>query len=390
MEPSTPTTSLFQPLPQVHSHSLNNKAPVNEKVNSCAKDVEFVDFTTRSTLKRKTVPILSLYGGGTRGEIPLRVLQEITKRTGLEPAEAFHLLSGTSIGGIEAGLLNIKSKEDPTKPALKVGQFDNFFENDAKTIFPVYSKYNPYRWLYPEYDRSGLQNVLLKYGGDALVSEGIREIVIPAICDEYRATWYFTRDKIIHLDPKQKLYHYPKEDVMKGIKLLDVLEATSAAPTFFPKKEIMIDEKPYHFLDGGLSTNNPCLSAYSYANHLNGANTDYLVCTIGTGKPKTESKSYFSNISYFYWGKEFANYSIQATQENENVLMSELLSGEGADQKFFVFQTEIAEEDNTVDDTSQAHFDRLRENVKTMIEENEAEIEILCKKLEAIANSETS
>jgi patatin-like phospholipase/acyl hydrolase len=333
------------------------------------------------------IPILSLYGGGTRGLISLEVLKEIKNRTNLEPAEAFHLLSGTSIGGIAAGILNLKSQDDPTKPAHKIEEFDKLFEADAKKIFPYRLPYNPKRLLWPEYDSTGLQNVLSSYAGDAMISEGIREIVIPAVCDEYRAPWYFTRNKIIHLDPERKLYHYPKANVMDGIKLTDILEATSAAPTYFQKKKIVIDEKPYHFRDGGISTNNPCLCAYSYAYHLNGASTDYLVCTIGTGKV-AENNSYLDQFSYAYWGADYASYSIQATQEGANLDLSQFLPGEGEDQKFFVLQPEISAMDNTVDDTSPEHFARLKENARTMIENNEDSIRVLCNKLLAINNVE--
>lgn len=343
------------------------------------------NFKTKCSSIKPTIPILSIYGGGTRGIIPIKVMKEITVRSGMEPAEAFQLLSGTSIGGIEVSILNIKNKED--KPAITIDQFDRCFAADAKTIFPAYSRFNPYRMLYPEYDRKGLHEVLFKYVGDALISDGLKDILIPTICDEYRSTWYFTRNKIIHLDPERKLYQYHKEDAVDGLKLTDVLEATSAAPTYFEKKQINIGGTAYNFRDGGLSTNNPCLSAYSYAYHHYEANADYLVCTIGTGKTKTLSSSSWDKISYAYWGAEFASYSIEATQESANVSLSEILG-----KNLYIFQTEIQEQDDTVDDTSEEHFKRMEDSAKAMLDEEGTidQLEVLCAKLEDIADTEVS
>mgnify|MGYP001799178002 CR=1 FL=1 len=50
--------------------------------------------------------LLSLDGGGIRGIIPAVLLAEIEKRTGKRIAQLFHLMAGTSTGGILALALN--------------------------------------------------------------------------------------------------------------------------------------------------------------------------------------------------------------------------------------------------------------------------------------------
>src|SRR6476661_5270438 len=47
-----------------------------------------------------TVRILSIDGGGIRGILPARVLQYLEAETGKPAAELFHMIAGTSTGGI--------------------------------------------------------------------------------------------------------------------------------------------------------------------------------------------------------------------------------------------------------------------------------------------------
>ena len=48
----------------------------------------------------KTIRILSIDGGGIRGIIPARILQRIEEATGKPARELFHMIAGTSTGGI--------------------------------------------------------------------------------------------------------------------------------------------------------------------------------------------------------------------------------------------------------------------------------------------------
>ena len=48
----------------------------------------------------KIIRILSIDGGGIRGIIPARLLQRIEAATGKPARELFHLIAGTSTGGI--------------------------------------------------------------------------------------------------------------------------------------------------------------------------------------------------------------------------------------------------------------------------------------------------
>ncbi|KIJ88775.1 hypothetical protein SB78_03615 (plasmid) [Rickettsia asembonensis] len=55
----------------------------------------------------KSNRILSLSGGGVKGIAELVVLAEIEERTGKSITELFPIITGTSVGGLIAGLLTI-------------------------------------------------------------------------------------------------------------------------------------------------------------------------------------------------------------------------------------------------------------------------------------------
>src|SRR5262249_51896228 len=51
--------------------------------------------------------VLSIDGGGVRGHVPLRVLQNLKRRTGKEPHQLFDLVCGSGSGGILALLVGL-------------------------------------------------------------------------------------------------------------------------------------------------------------------------------------------------------------------------------------------------------------------------------------------
>src|SRR5439155_26882404 len=86
-------------------------------------------------------------------------------------------------------------------------------------------------------------------------------------------------------------------------QITDIARSTSAAPTYFPPKELFYrtEEKAKEsraFLDGGLFANNPSLAAIAAAAEI-WPNDKYVVVSIGTGF-KSRSLPY---EEVRYWGQ---------------------------------------------------------------------------------------
>lgn len=56
-------------------------------------------------LHNTTVNILSIDGGGIRGLIPARIVEELERRIGTKPARVFDLIVGTATGALVASAL---------------------------------------------------------------------------------------------------------------------------------------------------------------------------------------------------------------------------------------------------------------------------------------------
>jgi len=78
--------------------------------------------------------ILSIDGGGVRGIILARILQELEIRTGKNISELFNIISGTST--VELLALAIAKPGTENKPTFSAKDILDFYLNRSKEIFP--------------------------------------------------------------------------------------------------------------------------------------------------------------------------------------------------------------------------------------------------------------
>lgn len=351
------------------------------------------DYSTR-LLKRRVIPLAALDGGGARGIVSTCTIKHIENETKTNFSKLFPVAGGSSAGGIVVAGLGMPSEEDPTKPAYTAENLIDIFQSRAPEIFPAYASYNPYgwyhnarSWLYPEFGREGLHKVLLEYFKDKPLSSCINEVVIPAAEVKEDKAWIFTTSKV-SVDPRHCIIS-PTET--RGIKAIDVLEATSAAPSFFYPKAITIGKKERLFADAALFANNPSTVTLCEAMSIYGHSCEYVLCSFGTGSPIKELVHEEQRYGKIYWGPNFPVKSIRTTEDMSLMNASTLLNchlfftGEKdrEEQNLYIFSPNISEKDYTVADTTKEHTDRLIQATLGMIEERHDEIRTLCKKLTA-------
>jgi patatin-like phospholipase/acyl hydrolase len=242
---------------------------------------------------KKPFRILSLDGGGIRGAFTAACLAELEKQLGHLLVEHFDLVTGTSTGGIIATALALG------EPAEKI---KHFYEERGPEIFarrkarklPVL--FRPLSWLvkrqFPSFDMDWLFQS--KYAADrlreALTSvfeeRTLKEarscrLLIPAIDLSYGKTVVF------------KTPHLPGLTRDRGLAAVNVVLATTAAPTYFPHAAI---QEGTAYIDGGLWANNPTMIGYAEALRIRERcrrpdidpdfdPEDISILSIGTGKP---------------------------------------------------------------------------------------------------------
>jgi uncharacterized protein len=193
-----------------------------------------------------TFRILSLDGGGIMGAFSAGVLsafEEICRQeTGRVLTEQFDLITGTSIGGITAVGLGMGGTID---------QILKLYRDRGTRIFPRGSGVEGwlpefFRNLFgPRYTSDELRQAIEEVVGTATLGEARTRLVIPAYDATMGRVYVF---KTPHVPPGDR------RDADK--RAVDVVLATSAAPTYFPAHAI---SGRGVFIDGGVWANCPVM-----------------------------------------------------------------------------------------------------------------------------------
>lgn len=209
----------------------------------------------------KPFKILSIDGGAIKGIFASKVLEVFEefwiseKKTTYEDFDSknfcikdeFHLICGTSIGGIIALLLcnNVKPKE-----------ITNFFLNDGKKIF---GNSNSFFKLF-----HSLKSILFKSKYSSIeLEKSLKKIFENKTMNSLQSNPFICIPTYNYSigQPTVIKKSIPILNSMFGdIKLVDICLATSAAPSFFPIHEIK--DKRTKYIDGGLWANNPSMVGY--------------------------------------------------------------------------------------------------------------------------------
>jgi patatin-like phospholipase/acyl hydrolase len=268
--------------------------------------------------------ILALDGGGIRGALTIGFLEEIEdllRKRYNNPHyrlyQYYDLIGGTSTGAIIATLLaKGESVANIKKLYLELGE--EIFAHLRYPWAPNFLRY----FMYAKYQTKPLKSNLMKTLGQMTLASEEFKTGLCVVCrraDNYH-TYAFTNH------PHSKYF-----DKNKGLKMVDIIRATSAAPSYFRSKmlEFQNGEKGV-FIDGGVSSaNNPSLLLFMTATLENfGYNwylgTDELLITsIGTGfyRPKSTNLKKSSSMRTIMWAKELPNlFMADATELNDSLL----------------------------------------------------------------------
>ena len=233
-----------------------------------------VDHGTQTDPK-KTIKVLAIDGGGIRGIIPIKILMEIERRLGgdFSITEYFDVMSGTSAGGIIVLMLNIPREDGGIMyNSRSVHEIYHEFAKDVFVKSIWRSIGSLWGWSGPKYNDYNLTKSLNKVFSKYMLSETVKDVIIPA---------YNLLDENNFMFRTQRAVEHAERDFY----MVDIAKATSAAPTYFKPAEIedVHTIRKYVMVDGGVSANNPSLSALTYAYSQYKDSVNYFVVSIGTG-----------------------------------------------------------------------------------------------------------
>lgn len=199
--------------------------------------------------------ILSIDGGGVKGVLSAKLLERL-KQEFPNIIEESDLITGNSAGSYVALGLSVGYSPE---------EMVTFFEEHSPIIF---GQPNWMTWIRPKYGNKELEKVVGDLLGEKTLRDVKKKVVIPTFLlgDKEAGHW------------RPVFFHNFEDSPYLDTLLKDVVLASSAAPTYFPSHQNMID--------GGVFANNPSTLGVGFALSQQGAKKDLeelTVLSIGTG-----------------------------------------------------------------------------------------------------------
>lgn len=319
------------------------------------------------------VNILSIDGGGIRGIIPAMILAEIERRLQMPIAEQFHLIAGTSTGGILA--LGLTKPDAQGKPQYTAHDLVALYETEGARIFSrsVWHRLHAVGNIAEEkYPSEGIEQVLDEYFGEARLKDVVTDVLITSYEIERRIPWFFKSRKAKANDE----YDFPMKVVAR---------ATSAAPTYFePLKVEASDQSDYYALiDGGVFANNPALCGFVEAQTMFPQAEDILLVSLGTGQltrriPYDEARGW----GLARWAQPLLNVVFHGVSATVDYHLRHLLppASDGT-KRYYRFQPRLDEGNDDLDDASRTNIRVLKLLAEAIIREHDDDLGDLCQQL---------
>jgi uncharacterized protein len=339
--------------------------------------------------------ILSIDGGGIRGLIAARVIEHLehrlTEAAGKERrmADYFHLMAGTSTGGLIALGLTTPKEKGSALPRLSGAELVRLYREDGPRVFrdPLRRILTLDGWIAPRHSLRRLGGVLHERLGEAALADALREVVITSYdmhgAGEGRPAPHFFR---------RWSSREPAAGREANPPVVDAGLATSAAPTFFPAH----DFEGRALIDGGVFAANPTVAGIVEALKRRGGEdvaeaSNLLVVALATGQHEVG----YPARRLRRWGR------VQwiLPRGGEPALIAAILDGQsdaadhwaqvlldsgvsvpgpgGTEQRrYFRFQTDLPRGVG-LDDAREASLDRLDQAAERLLAERAADIDEL-------------
>lgn len=333
--------------------------------------------------KKRVYTILSIDGGGIRGVVPARLLQEIEERTGKPISELFDMIGGTSTGAILAAGLTVPDDVNPQKPRHSAQELKNFYYTYGPKIFPEL-RFKSIRKLSASalYDPKPLEDALAEKLGDYKMKDSLTHLLIPATdIKNFRPVW------IMNLKGKKDT----SPEGWSSMLMKDAVRASTTAPTYFPSKyysttpnENMPNVTHRHALiDGGFFAGNCMRRLMTQARKLAPPDAEIVVVHLGTGNVENSlSPEEFNKLGPIG----------MVSKSNGNLLLSLVVNMSLIDvandvrdeigDRFISFDGVIDDgpqaPTSTMDDASIKNLKALERFAEQIIKDNNSEMDRLC------------
>ena len=327
--------------------------------------------------------ILSIDGGGIRGLIAARILDDIEDKAGVPISQLFDVVVGTSTGGLLALALSAPKAGAEGQPRYTAGELVSFYKEHGPRIFsPVlWRRLLPFVRNAP-YRPDNLEAVLHEYFGETTLSQAVVEVAVTAYDIENRYPMVFTRREARALNAsKEKIDDY---------RMKDLARATSAAPTYFPPARIFAEpnrkeeRNPKALIDGGVFANNPSVAALVLAIKALATESwpQFVLVSIGTGScVELYSYHHAKDWGLWNWGKRILPIVFDGVADHSQDQLKELFGPGSPLGRYFRFNQSLPQGLDSLDNASAGQLRRLEAMANRIIAEEREKLEEVVKVL---------
>jgi hypothetical protein len=342
---------------------------------------------TQAVPARRKFSVLAVDGGGIRGVIPARVLQEIERRLHRPVSELFDLVAGTSTGGLVVLGLTMPARPGASTPAHAASDLVALYHDRGPEIFHA-SRARRIATagglLGVRYPSGPIEAVLEAQFGDTMLSQALTEVVVPSYDLSEPGPFFFKR-------------RYGRDDPTLDVRMSSAARATSAAPTYFEPARLEPfpgERRPHALIDGGVFANDPAVSAYAEALDLWGDDVEIQVVSIGTGQPPQEFGRGRIPMPYAAargrglagWARPILDVVFDGVADASEWQLTRLCRhGDGGSPRYHRLQSRLPTADHALDDVSSANLERLLADAEALLAENETALTAICDALEDTA-----
>lgn len=224
---------------------------------------------------------LSLDGGGGRGLFSVNIMLLLKRCLNIDLCETFSLVVGASVGAMVGALIAFKMLDEDFDKILEkvIKMSKEIFTGDRDLIHGLTN---------PMYTGKNKRNALKTIFGDTLrLGDACLPFVV--LCTHMDGTPHML-----------KSWNYDDGNIL----LLDALDASSAAPLYFPPVEVKRD---FFLVDGGCTINNPtAVTMMLMRERYQQIRSHFKILSIGTHgvlsqKPMTSTEA--KNMGLINWMK---------------------------------------------------------------------------------------
>jgi predicted acylesterase/phospholipase RssA len=288
--------------------------------------------------------VLTIDGGGIRGLIPARVLEEIERRCGRPAGELFDLVAGTSTGAIIACAL---TKPQPL-PAERIARI---YLDEGPEIFSrsLIERITSVGGLIDErYASDGLLTSLRRHFGEHRLADARPAIMLTAYDIVGRSALLLRNDR--------------------DMSMVDAAHGSSAAPSYFEPAQV----GKLALVDGGVFATNPAMCAYADVD----GDVELLV-SLGCGEhtrvlPYEKVKDW----GRLEWIRPALDIVFDGTADAVDFQLKALIGDD-----YMRFQTPLDHASDDLDAATPENLAALEREARELIAARDADLDALCARL---------